>query len=98
MDFFQNFDRYVAPLNPLGVIVGVILCGVIGGVIIATKENKSVGMWAARGAALFPLCVFVGTHISSVINPKIGGGLPGLFIGALVGCVALVILIMASKK
>ena len=98
MEFFQNFDKYVAPLHPLGVIVGVILCGAIGGVIIAKKENKNLGMWAARGAALFSLCVFVGTHISSIINSKTGGGLPGLFIGALVGCIALVILIMASKE
>jgi hypothetical protein len=98
MDFFQNFGKYVAPLDALGVIVGVILCGAIGGVIIAKKENKNAGMWAARGAALFSLCAFVGAHISSVINPIIGGSLPGLFIGGLVGCIALVILIMASKE
>ena len=88
----------MAPLHPLGVILGVILCGAIGGAIIAIKENKSVGIWTGRGAALFSLCVFVGAHTSSVINAKTGGGLAGLFTGALVGCIALVILIMASKE
>ena len=96
MDFFEHFNLYVQPLNPLGVILGLLLCGAIGGAIVAGKERKNVGMWAARGAAFLSVCSYLGAHIGAALGGKPGGSLLGLFIGGLVGCVALVFMIVRS--
>ena len=98
MGFFENFDSYVAPLHPLGVVFGVLVSGAIGGAIIARQESKNVSMWAGRGAAVFSLCTLVGAHISSAVDPTVGGGLLGLLVGSVAGCVALVVLVTAGEE
>ena len=96
MDFLRHFDQYVQPLSPLGVLVGIVVSGAMGGAYVAAKERKDVRLWAARGAAFLSACCFVGGHISAALVGRPGGGLPGMFIGGLIGCISLVTLIIAS--
>ncbi len=88
----------LAPLDVFGVLFGIPFCGAIGGVIIARYERKAFGMWAFRGAVLLPFTSLVGAHVSRFFQRGLGGAIPGLIIGVLIGLIALVVFIVESNK
>jgi hypothetical protein len=97
-DFSKHFAQYVAPFHPLSVLFGMVIVNALGGAMIAGMEHKNPGLWAFRSVMLVSVFTLIGGLVSSEMRRTSGSGLLGLFVGFVVGCFALIVLVMNSNE